>query len=78
MLPSDAYPQPLQLKGEVIDLEFSLDTDHRCVLSSIYASAHRPQEAKEKQDNSELSQLPYVQTQGPRLLLRPPPLTGTV
>lgn len=23
--------QPLQLKGEILDLEFTVDTDHRCV-----------------------------------------------
>lgn len=22
--------QPLQLKGEILDLDFSVDTDHRC------------------------------------------------
>ncbi|KAF9465312.1 hypothetical protein BDZ94DRAFT_1254233 [Collybia nuda] len=28
MMPSDSF-QPLQLKGEIMDLEFTLDTDHR-------------------------------------------------
>ncbi|KAF8624423.1 hypothetical protein AX15_005900 [Amanita polypyramis BW_CC] len=28
MMPSESY-QPLQLKGEIMDLEFTLDTDHR-------------------------------------------------
>ena len=32
MIPSESF-QPLQLKGEIMDLEFTLDTDHR------YASA---------------------------------------
>ena len=30
MLTSDSF-QPLQLKGEIMDLEFTIDTDHRQV-----------------------------------------------
>jgi hypothetical protein len=30
MMPSDSF-HPLQLKGEVMDLEFTIDTDHRSV-----------------------------------------------
>jgi hypothetical protein len=30
MMSTDAF-QPLQLKGEVVDLEFTIDTDHRLV-----------------------------------------------
>lgn len=30
MMPTDSY-QPLQLKGEIMDLEFTIDTDHRLV-----------------------------------------------
>lgn len=33
MTTSDSY-QPLQLKGEVVDMEFTLDTDHRSVIAT--------------------------------------------
>lgn len=37
MMSTDAF-QPLQLKGEVVDLEFTIDTDHRLVTLSIPCS----------------------------------------
>jgi hypothetical protein len=35
MMSTDAF-QPLQLKGEVVDLEFTIDTDHRLVTPALY------------------------------------------
>ncbi|KAL0574879.1 hypothetical protein V5O48_007091 [Marasmius crinis-equi] len=46
---SDPFP-PLQLKGEIMDLEFTVDTDHRC-------------QAQEEQDDPELLELPYFEAQ---------------
>lgn len=39
MMPSDAF-QPLQLKGEIMDLEFTIDTDHRLVQPIALISIH--------------------------------------
>lgn len=36
MMPSSNF-QPLQLKGEVMDLEFTIDTDHRFVFTRVDA-----------------------------------------
>ena len=37
MMSTDAF-QPLQLKGEVVDLEFTIDTDHRLVSLLLFTS----------------------------------------
>ncbi len=33
MMPTESF-QPVQLKGEIMDLEFTIDTDHRSVAFS--------------------------------------------
>jgi hypothetical protein len=60
---------PLQLKGEIMDLEFTMDTDHRCGL--LYYCLNRKTEAvlwaqktPTQQDHPVLSQLSHLQAQG--------------
>lgn len=38
MMSTDSF-QPLQLKGEIMDLEFTIDTDHRLVTNSVLKPA---------------------------------------
>lgn len=38
---NDSFQQGLQLKGEIMDLEFTLDTDHRSVVP-LYTSRSQP------------------------------------
>ncbi len=52
-----------------MDLEFTIDTDHRCVLSSPSCTppsrhSHCAQKEKTEPDDAELSQLPHVKTKG--------------
>ncbi|KAK7054440.1 hypothetical protein VNI00_003638 [Paramarasmius palmivorus] len=65
-MPSDHY-QPLQLKGEIMDLEFTMDTDHRYVypfpsFPSRGILTRRAQKAQEEQNNTELLELPHLKT----------------
>lgn len=39
MMPTESF-QPVQLKGEIMDLEFTLDTDHRSVAFSALSDVH--------------------------------------
>lgn len=67
--PQQSFLPPLQLKGEIMDLEFTIDTDHRCALClplSCPSKKIKPglQQTPAEQDYPELSELSYVQAEG--------------
>lgn len=67
---TNGFP-PLQLKGEIMDLEFTIDTDHRCASPPPLFSPAKMlngrrafKETPAEPDDAELSQLPHLQAEG--------------